>query len=199
MSTPTWHKDDDPCTVRNLLARSGILAIPTESSYGLAVDPRSAEAVDSVYRVKLREGKKPLPLVVADKAQAEAFGLDIEHPAFRYGERFWPAPLSVIVPLASGVLALGAEVSTAAVRIPAHDALLRLLTQLGHGLTATSANLAGEPPLFEPIDVRELLAGRDAMVMVGASVGRAPPSTVVAWADRGPWILRAGAFKDDSV
>lgn len=195
-----WRVGDDIAPIRTLLERGGVVAIPTGSTYGLAVDPRLAAAVEAVYRIKRREARKPLPLVVADRAQAEALGLDVESDAFEFGARFWPAPLTMLVPRARGDagerLQLG-ELAEVAVRIPGSRFLRDLLGLIGHGLTATSANLSGEPAITDPAEVRDLLAreaGVEAAVVVGEPLSGAAPSTIVAWRAGGPEILRQGRF-----
>lgn len=197
----TWRVDDDIVLLRERLARGGVVAVPTGSTYGLAVDPRIAKAVEAVYRIKRREARKPLPLVVADRRQAEDLGLDVESDAFRFGERFWPAPLTMLVPRASGAagerLQLG-PLDEIAVRIPGSSFLRELLEQIGHGLTATSANLSGQPAITDAEAVMELLraeAGAACAVVVGEPLSGAEPSTVAAWRSGGPTVLRAGRFE----
>jgi L-threonylcarbamoyladenylate synthase len=81
-----------------------------------------------------------------------------------------------------------------AVRVPAHDGLRRLLADLGHGLTATSANLSGGEPILDPAAAAALLAGEDAMVVDGGILPGGPPSTLVAIEETGPVVLRTGRF-----
>ena len=196
----TWNVRDEIEPVRDLLADGGVLAIPTGSTYGLAVDPRIADAVESVYRIKRREARKPLPLVAANREQAEALGLDVESEPYRFGSRFWPAPLTMLVPRAAGAagerLQLG-DLDVIAVRIPGSSFLRQLLERVGHGLTATSANLSGEPAITDPDAVRELLMaepGVKGAVVVGEPLSGAPPSTIVGWREGQPEVLRQGRF-----
>jgi L-threonylcarbamoyladenylate synthase len=181
--------------LRAVLARGGMLAVPTESSYGLAADPRSAAGVEAIYRVKERERGKPLPVVAADAAQVGALGVDTSAEAFRRALPLWPAALTVALPLAAPLpAAAGGE--TLAVRIPGHELLRALLAELGTALTATSANRSGEPPELTAAGVGELLAaaGADAVVVDGGTLPGGPPSTLVAW-EEGTWrVLRAGRY-----
>jgi L-threonylcarbamoyladenylate synthase len=191
--TSLWGFDEPIELLRELLSRGGILGIPTESSYGLAVDPRNADGVAAIYRVKERERGKPLPVVAADVAQLAALGVDVDDPGVRRAVRVWPAALTVASPIAASLPAAAGEL-TLAVRIPDHAQLLDLLRALGP-LTATSANRSGEPPLLASAPVAELLAGEDAMVVDGGgALAGGPPSTLVAWVD-GDWnVLRQGRF-----
>ncbi|HVS01352.1 MAG TPA: L-threonylcarbamoyladenylate synthase [Thermoanaerobaculia bacterium] len=188
-----WTWGDDVGPLAELIARGGILAIPTESSYGLAVDPRSTVGVEAVYAVKERQRRRPLPVVAGDLGQVAALGIDVEAPAVRAVAALWPAPLTAVLPTrerlpaAAGAAGLG-------VRMPAHRALRRLLLELGTPLTATSANLSGSPPVLEPSELAPLLADRDALVVEGGRLPGGPPSTMIAW-QGGEWrLLREGRF-----
>lgn len=198
MSAASWRFGDDVAPLRASLARGGILAIPTESSYGLAVDPRSAAGVEAIYRVKERERGKPLPVVAADLAQIAALGIAADDEGVRRAASLWPAAFTVVAAISQPLPASAGE-RTLAVRIPAHAELRSLLHALGTALTATSANRSGEPPLLDPAEVPELLAGEDAIVVDGGALAGGPPSTLAAW-DGARWqVLRAGrvAISDD--
>jgi L-threonylcarbamoyladenylate synthase len=80
------------------------------------------------------------------------------------------------------------------VRVPGHDGLRGLLAELGHGLTATSANRSGGEPLLDPAEVAELLAGEDAAVVDGGRLPGGPPSTIVAIEGAEPVVVRTGSF-----
>jgi L-threonylcarbamoyladenylate synthase len=188
-----WRPGGPLQPLRDLLARGGILAIPTESSYGLAVDPRSGAGVEAVYRVKERERGKPLPVVAADAAQITALGIDVATEPCRRALALWPAALTVALPLPTPLPA-AAGGATLAVRIPDHPELRRLLVGLGSAVTATSANRSGEPPLLVAEEVAELLAGADAVVVDGGRLPGGAPSTLVAWDGAGWQVLRAGRY-----
>ncbi len=192
MSLPVWDWDQDPAPLRSLLDRSGILALPTESSYALGVDPASPTAVDALGRLKQREGDKPFGIVVSDLDQAEALGVDIDDPGVRRASQHWPAALNVIAPLRRPLAASG-DSPTVALRIPDHPQLRRLLECIGP-LTATSANRAGEPPILEVSRLSQLLAGIDAIVVGGRTLAGGPPSTLVRWRARDFQLLREGRF-----
>lgn len=177
-----------------------MLAVPTESSYGLASDPRSARGVVAVYRIKGREAGKPLPVVAADRAQIAALGVDPALPELALFECSWPGPVSAVLPLLSGAtLPAAAGEPTVAVRIPGHDGLRALLAGLGRPLTATSANRSGEPPVLDPARAASLLAGHDAVVIDGGRLAGGPPSTLVRLRDGRLDVLREGAVSADEV
>jgi L-threonylcarbamoyladenylate synthase len=192
-----WRPGDPIEPLRALLARGGVLAIPTESSYGLGADPRNPEGVEAIYRIKGRERGKPLPVVVADLSQLWDLGIDPGLPILDALVACWPAPLTAVLPIARSLPAAAGERSLA-VRIPAHDGLRRLLAELGHGLTATSANRSGDAPIRDPQGAAELLAGldleMDSAVVDGGILPGGPPSTLVAIEASGPVVLRTGIF-----
>lgn len=192
-----WRPDDPIEPLCALLARGGVLAIPTESSYGLGADPRNPEGVEAIYRIKGRERGKPLPVVVSDVRQLRDLGIDPGLPILEALAACWPAPLTAVLPIARPLPATAGE-STLAVRIPAHEGLRRLLADLGHGLTATSANRSGGAPILDPDGAAELLAGADpgagAAVVDGGILPGGPPSTLVAIEASGLVVLRTGSF-----
>jgi L-threonylcarbamoyladenylate synthase len=194
---PLWHWGDPIAPLRDLLRRGGVLAIPTESSYGLAADPRNPAGVEAIYRIKGREAGKALPVVVAGREQLAPLGIDLGAESNLYiVERLfalWPAPLTVLLPISRPLPAAGGE-NRLAVRVPEHGKLRELLAALGHGLTATSANRSGGEPILDPEAAAELLAGEDAMVVDGGVLPGGPPSTLVAIEGDGLAVLRTGRF-----
>jgi L-threonylcarbamoyladenylate synthase len=175
-----------------------VLAIPTESSYGLGVDPWNRTGIEAVYRIKEREAGKPLPVVIAGRGQLAGLGIDPNLPILDRLMECWPGPLTVVLPTASPVPA-AAGASGLAVRVPGHEGLRGLLGDLGHGLTATSANRSGGEPILDPDEAAELLAGQDAVVVDGGVLPGGPPSTLVAIEGRGPVVLRAGRFPTERL
>jgi L-threonylcarbamoyladenylate synthase len=181
-----------------LLDRGGVLAIPTESSYGLAADPWNPEGIARIYALKGRDAARALPVVAADRAQVAALGVDLDRPDLallaRAWDLLWPGPVTVVLPVV-GALPAAAPDATVAVRIPAHEGLRRLLAELGRPLTATSANRSGEPPVVEPAAAARLLAGTDGAVVDGGRLAGGAPSTVIRLAGGRVEVLREGAVE----
>jgi L-threonylcarbamoyladenylate synthase len=195
--TPLWRWGEPVEPLRELLARGGVLAIPTESSYGLGADPWNPAGVETIYRIKHRERGKPLPVVVAGPEDLASLGIDLGiDPDLNIVRRLaalWPAPLTVILPVTQPLPASAGE-STLAVRVPEHERLRELLAALGHGLTATSANRSGGEPVLDPAELPELLAGEDAIIVDGGMLPGGAPSTLVAIRGEGLVVLRPGRF-----
>jgi L-threonylcarbamoyladenylate synthase len=175
------------------LAAGGVLAFATESSYGLGVDPRDPRGVEAIFRLKSRERGKALPVVAADLEQLLALGVDPGAAALAWAKPRWPAALTVVLPMAAPLPA-SAGASTIAARIPAHAELRALLGELGHALTATSANPSGEPPLTDPAGVRAWLAasGESYLLLDDGPTAGGLPSTLVELRDGEIVILRKG-------
>jgi len=193
MDALRWHWGESVAPLAAVLDGGGFLAIPTESSYGLAADPRSAAGVAAIVRCKGRAAGKAMPVVAADENQLVALGVELETAAVRCLARLWPAALSLVVPLARPLPAAGAE-GTLAVRLPAHENLRRLLAALGHALTATSANREGEPPIVDPDALVPLLAGFPSAIVDDGGLPGGEPSTLVAVREGRLAILRPGRY-----
>jgi L-threonylcarbamoyladenylate synthase len=190
---PLWHWGDPVAPLQALLRRGGILAIPTESSYGLGADPRNSAGVEAIYRIKGREMGKALPVVVSGREQLKDLGVD---PNLYIVERLfelWPAPLTAVLPISRALPASAGEIRLA-VRVPDHEKLRDLLAALGHGLTATSANVSGGAPILDAAGAAELLAGEAAAVVDGGVLPGGPPSTLVAIEGERVEVLRRGRF-----
>jgi len=174
------------------LSRGGVAAIPTETFYGLAADPRSRAGVGRILALKRRDAARALLVLFAARPQLEALGVMAPPGALERYFDLWPAPLTVVVGLRAPIPAsLGAP--TLGVRMPAHAALRRLLERLGP-VTATSANRSGEEPCIDPDEVARLFASEVDVLVDG---GRAPgglASTIVDATVDPPRLLRAGAF-----
>ncbi len=186
-----WRPGEPVAPLGELIARGGLLAIPTESSYGLAVDPRNGAAVDAVMAVKRRDRRQPLPVVVADLGQIRELGARLPSGAGAALTALWPAALTLLLPIDRDLPAAAGS-SRLGVRIPDHRLLRWLLTELGHGLTATSANLSGAAPVLDPRRLDELLHGVDAVIVDDGVLAGGLPSTVVGWRDGELEVLREG-------
>jgi L-threonylcarbamoyladenylate synthase len=199
-AVPFWRFGDDPALPAAVVARGGVLAIPTESSYGLAADPRSRRGVEAIYRVKSREAGKPLPVVVAGIEQLALLGVDAASPEVARAERCWPAALTVVLPLTAEAppLPVAAGDRSVAVRVPDHPALRALLAVTGP-LTATSANPSGGDPILDPVTAASFLTGADALLVDGGPLPGGPPSTLIAFDGPHLRILRPGRVSSDHL
>lgn len=187
-----WRPGEPVDALTARLDGGGFLAVPTESSYGLAADPRSERGVEAVFRAKGREAAKPLPVVAADLDQLAALGVRFPGPLADL-TRLWPAPLTLVAELAAPLPASCGH-HRLAVRIPGHDGLRRLLRQLGRPLTATSANRSGGPPLLTPAEVLAAFPECPLTVIDGGAAPGGPPSTLVGLEGDRVAVLRPGRY-----
>ena len=181
-----------------ILLAGGIVAYPTDTLYGLAVDPRSAAAVRRLFAVKAREQGRAIPLIAAELEQARQ-GADFNDLALRLARAFWPGPLSLVLP---GTPLLNPDVvagdGTVAIRVPANVVARELAAGLGFCITATSANLSGEPAPAAAARLSDTLRVRIDMVVGGDAPGGLP-STIVDASGSAPRLVRAGAIEWDRV
>ncbi len=178
------------------LRRGGIVAYPTDTLYGLAVDPRRDDAVARLFAVKGRDALAAVPLIAASLDQAQE-AATFRDPELRLARAFWPGPLTIVLPARGGLAAavLGGG-TTVALRVPAHAVARALADAFGFCITATSANRSGGAPAVTGADVAAAFATEldllDVLLDAGAVTGGAP-STIVEMAESGPRLVRAGA------
>ena len=181
-----------------VIGRGGVVAYPTDTFYGLAVDPRNAEAVERLFVVKGRDADKASPLIASSLAQAAA-AVEFTDLGRRLAERLWPGPLSLVLrakdALSRDVLGRG---DTAAIRVPRDEIARGLAAAVGYCITATSANLSGYPPVSTPALIDAQVRGRIDFILEGTSPGGAP-STIVDVTGDLPRLVRAGAIAWDRV
>jgi L-threonylcarbamoyladenylate synthase len=177
------------------LRNGGVVAFPTETFYGLAVDPRSAAAIAKIFALKQRAPDQPLPLIASDLNQVADHVGTLTPLATRLASRGWPGPLTLIVP-ASRHLCDAVHLSTGkvAVRVPADAVARALAARVGHAVTSTSANISGEPPPATPDRVvASLGSGIDVLIDTGPTPAGLPSTIVDATGDV-PVLVRAGAI-----
>jgi L-threonylcarbamoyladenylate synthase len=183
----------DPGRAAERLRAGGLVVYPTETFYALGALAGSAAAVARLAAAKLRPGDRPVPLVAADLAAARAVAAAFPPLAERLAARFWPGPLTLVLPAAPGFPPEVAREGTVGVRVPG-SALARELARLAGGpLVSTSANRSGGPPVTRPADLDQGLVALVDCVLDGGETPGGLPSTVVAVEPGGPRLLRAGA------
>lgn len=177
--------------------RAGGLAIyPTDTLYGMGVDPRSPQGLERLLRVKGREAGKPVPLLLSGAERVSDWARSVPEGAMRLMARFWPGALTLVLPAAPGLLpGITGGGDTVGLRVPAHPAARALAEACGGAITGTSANRAGEPGLWR--EASELLAefpGEADWLLWDGPVASATPSTVVAVSATGlATCIREGA------
>jgi L-threonylcarbamoyladenylate synthase len=195
-------RDPDAAAIESAaeaLRQGGVVAYPTDTLYALAVDPRSDAAVTRLYALKGRDTGVAIALIAADAAQAQLAG-PFGPSEMKLAEAFWPGPLTILVPAAAGMSRLlSGGTGTIGVRVPAHEVARRLAAAFGSCITATSANISGEPAFTTAGDVAKVFDRRIDVLLDGGPAPGGPPSTIVQLVDGRPALLRAGAVAWDRV
>jgi L-threonylcarbamoyladenylate synthase len=174
-----------------------VVGMPTDTFYGLAVDPVNLRAVDSIYEIKSRLRHKPLSLLIASVTQGYELARDIGVNFDKLAEHFWPGPLTLIV-RASSRLPLRSTANTGNVALRVPDAAIprAVVEAFGFPITATSANLQGAPECTYAACVRDQIGDRIPLIVDGGPTGRSVPTTIVDLScGESSWkILREGAI-----
>ncbi|HEX4209213.1 MAG TPA: L-threonylcarbamoyladenylate synthase [Candidatus Binataceae bacterium] len=182
------------------LREGNLVVYPTETFYGLAADPFSPLAMERLFALKDREAGKTVALIAHDHNSAFALAAVVPVIARKLAERFWPGPLTLVLPARSGLhdSLVGPDCGVG-VRVSPHPIASALAAGLGHPITATSANLAGHPPAATLAAATAPFGERVSVYLDGGELTATSPSTVVA-CDHGGWrILRAGAVTVDQI
>jgi len=184
---------DIACAEAAAVARDGgVLAMPTDSFYGLGANPFDEAAVRRLCACKGREEGKPILVLIADRSQLNGLTGPLPRAAVALMDRFWPGPLTIVCPAASGLSeALTAGTGTIGVRLAAHPLLRRLLRQTGP-LTGTSANRAGKPPARTAAEVERALGADVDLILDGGPSAGTVPSTVVDVTSGAAKLIREG-------
>jgi L-threonylcarbamoyladenylate synthase len=178
-----------------VLRAGGVVALPTDTVYGIAVDLATPGGIERLFHVKRRPPEKGIALLIADLEQAAAVGV-VGDRARALAAAFWPGPLTLVLPVRQGanlpdVLTGGAP--TVGVRLPDHPTPRALAAALGP-LPTTSANRSGDPDSLEPRAVLAAIGDAIDLVLDGGRTPGAVPSTVVDLSVKPPVVLREGAL-----
>jgi L-threonylcarbamoyladenylate synthase len=192
-TSPDEPRDDRLRIAAGVLERGGIVAVPTETFYGLAVDPFQAAAASALALLKGKPGRSPLLLLLSDASQVERVARDLPASFASIADRFWPGPLTIVVRAATGVPdEVTGGTGTIGIRVPGLALPRRLASILGRPITGTSANPHGGPPCRTAAEVaRAFEEGIDLVLDAGPTPGGAP-STLLDLTGA-PRILREGA------
>lgn len=163
-----------------VLEPSGVVMHPTETCYGLAVDVSNESALEKLYKLKGRDEGKPVSMMVADLEMAKKYG-EFSFKALELAEKYWPGPLTIIVPRTKNLPDnFNAGQEFVGIRCPDHEFSLELVKIFGRPITTTSANLSGEPPLYEAdVSIFGELAGLIDLVVDDGKIPFNKPSTIV--------------------
>ena len=181
-------------TAVHILKNHGVVALPTDTLYGLAAWAEDGEAVSRVFDLKGRSKSAALPLLIADAEDLPAYAAEIPEAVWPLAERFWPGPLTLVL-RRSGMIpdAVTGGLDTVALRVPDHPVPREIVRRLGGPVTGTSANRSGGVETTTAEGVREEFGSLVDMVLdVGPQPTRGRASTLLDMSDGRPRILREG-------
>jgi len=182
------------------LKEGHLVAIPTETVYGLAADVFQPDAVQKIFCIKGRPPDNPLIAHISTIDQLERLVQNPSPELVLLAERFWPGPLTLVFERRNEVPGIvSAHLKTIAVRMPSHPCARQVIESLGSPVAAPSANLSGRPSPTSAQDVLDDLGGFIPAVVDGGDCDFGIESTVVAFIDRVPVLLRPGAISRQTI
>jgi len=174
-----------------VLRDGGLVAFPTETVYGLAANLNNKKAISRLFEVKHRHHGKPFSVHIADKEKIEDFAINLKPVAYKLIDKFWPGPLTVIVP--------SKDQDTVGVRMPSNPIALKLISEAGVPIVAPSANLSGHNPPKCVDDVLRDLNGLIDIAIDGGKTELGVESSIVDLTITPPQVIRKGAIAEKDI
>jgi len=190
--------DESIQTALEILQRGGLVAFPTDTVYGVGALAFDGKAVESIYIAKDRPIEKAIPVLIGDANDMEKIGMDIPHIAYQLAARFWPGPLTCIVPKKPTLPQSVSATNTVGVRVPDHEVTRTLLRAAGP-MAVTSANISGQPSPSTAQEVLAQLGGRIDLILDGGTTPGGVPSTLVDCTGEEIRVLRQGPISLEEI
>ena len=185
---------DDPAAIQqamSALRQGGLVAFPTDTVYGVGALVGDAQAIAQLYVVKGRGSEKAIPVLLSDPGELEQIAAEVNDAAQRLAARFWPGPLTLVLPKQASLPEELSALPSVGVRMPNHPVALALMRLTGP-LAVTSANISGSASPVTAHEVLVQLGGRIPLVLDGGRTPGGISSTVVDCTSGEPRILRLG-------
>lgn len=174
------------------LKQGGVIAYPTDTTYGIGCDIFDRRGVKGIYQIKQRDPRKPFSFICADLADVASYA-QVSNFAFRIMKRQLPGPYTFVLEASKIVPdTLTTRQKTVGIRIPQDPIALAIVRELGHPLVTTSANLSGQSPLHDPIEIDQAL-GRNLDLVIDGGIRLGEPSTVISLLGDRIEVLRQGS------
>jgi len=181
-----------------VLRSGGLVAFPTDTVYGVGAPVFDESAVESIYAAKERPVEKAIPVLIGDGEDLLQVAEQIPAFASKLIARFWPGPLTVLVPKKLSVPFVVSATSTVGVRVPDHE-VARALLRLAGPMAVTSANISSQPSPTTAEEVEAQLGGRIALIVEGGRTPGGVPSTLVDCTGDEIQILREGPLTKEQL
>ncbi|BEH10422.1 MULTISPECIES: L-threonylcarbamoyladenylate synthase [Geobacter] len=177
--------------VAEVLGRGGVIAYPTDTTYGIGCSIFSKKGIERIYLLKQREKKKPFSFICSELSEVARYA-KVSNYAYKILKRYLPGPYTFVIDATSVVPdLLVTKQKTVGIRIPDNRICIALVKDLGHPIVTTSANLSGEEPIGDPMEVERTLGKQLDLVVDGGNL-TADVSSVVSLIGDYPQVLRRG-------
>ena len=187
--------EDQISAAADILRQGGLVGIPTETVYGLGANALDAEAVNKIFEAKGRPQDNPLIIHVPDASWLERYCREVPETAYRLAERFWPGPLTMILPKREIVpYRTTGGLETVGVRCPNHPVTLAVIAAADVPIAAPSGNTSGRPSPTSAADMLEDMDGKIDGIFDGGPCGVGVESTIIDLTCQPPRLLRAGGL-----
>ncbi len=183
---------------QKVLLQGGVIAFPTDTFYGLGVDPFNREAVERVFEIKSRDKNKPLLLLVSSREQLEPLVKEITPAHLALMQKFWPGPLTLLFESRS-IITENVSANRIGIRQPGNSMTRNLISSLGQPITAPSANLSGEEPPVTAEQVQKSLGNHVDLILDGGPCPGGEPSTLVDPVETPVRLVRPGAIPFNEI
>jgi len=185
---------------RQVISSGGVIAYPTDTFYGLGVDPRNPAAVKKLFLIKGRQADQPILLLIHDRVALKDWVAEITPQADRLMKRFWPGPLTLVFKAGKDVISeITAGTGTIGLRIPGSLLTRQLLAYLDNALTGTSANISGGRNIETAEEAIETIGRIVDVVFDGGRTTGGKPSTIVDVSTDQPKVIREGAIPSQEI
>jgi len=181
-----------------ILNEGGLVAFPTDTVYGLGALAFDGPAVESIYVAKDRPIERAIPVLIGDAQDLEKVGMDVPEVAYQLAARFWPGPLTIVIPKRPTLPESVSATATVGVRVPDH-AVARALLRATGPMAVTSANISGQLSPSTAQEVFTQLDGRIALIVDDGSTPGGVPSTVLDCTGHDLKILREGPISLEAI
>lgn len=175
------------------LATGGVIALPTDTVYGIAASLSHPAAVERIYSLKGRDRAKPIPVLISSTEMVRRLGFDLPADLDLWLDRFWPGALTIVLQTTTAMPeAVTGGGTTVGLRMPNHQLALEVIGKAGGAVACTSANRSGQPPALSATEVANIFDDEIDLILDGGLAAGGTASTVAAIEPDGPRILREG-------
>jgi tRNA threonylcarbamoyl adenosine modification protein (Sua5/YciO/YrdC/YwlC family) len=183
-----------------IIARGGVVAVPTDTLYGLAADPFNLAAIEEIFRVKGRPDGRALPILVCSVEEAILLVREVPATFLKLAEKFWPGAVTLVLDASHRLpLKVTANTGRVALRWPKSKVVCALIEETGGPITGTSANISGCPGCSTAAEVMKQLGAKLPLVLDGGGTEIAQSSTVVGLKGERWEVLREGAVSAAAI